>query len=356
VALTAEPIAQAPSRTRADPEIAVRIQDLTKRFPVRRTLRAIATHPFAREQTTSIQSLTCDIHAGEFFGLLGPNGAGKTTLLKMLATLILPDEGEITVNGHDVVHEPEKVRAQLTPVIANERSLYWRLTARENLELFAALLHVPRPETRQRIDEVLEVVGLADTGTKMVGQFSSGMMQRLLIGRALIARPRVLLLDEPTRSLDPISARTFRAFLREELVDRRGCAVILATHNAEEAFDLCDRVGVLDRGRLLAVGSAEVLARDYARPRYRLWTTAPEHPAVASLANGTTTRSVGQPRPSSDGWSIVDLEITDGLDAAARLLDFLVAAGVPVAKLESSPVTLAELIERVVERQGGGKA
>src|SRR5690606_25256479 len=125
-------------------------------------------------------------------------------------------------------------------------------------------------EAEARVGELLRVVALADTGEKMVGSFSSGMKQRLLIARALLSRPRILLLDEPTRSLDPLSARDFRAFLREEIAGQQGCSVILATHSAEEALNLCDRLAVLRKGELLAIGPAEELARRYGEERYRL--------------------------------------------------------------------------------------
>ncbi|MGH7712327.1 MAG: ATP-binding cassette domain-containing protein, partial [Gemmatimonadaceae bacterium] len=164
----------------------VSVRALTKRFRVRRSWREVQRHPFTRTLQTSVDRVTFDVHAGEFFGLLGPNGAGKTTLLKILATFILPDEGEVRIDGFDVQREPEQVRARVAPVIANERSLYWRLTAKENLELFAHLWHVPPHAVAMRVTETLDVVGLSGTGRKMVGQFSSGMLQRLLIARALL--------------------------------------------------------------------------------------------------------------------------------------------------------------------------
>ena len=241
-------------------------------------------------------------------------------------------------------------------MIASERSLYWRLSARANLELFARLWLVPKAEIAGRVEDVLAVVDLRDTGEKLVGQFSSGMMQRLLIARALLAEPRVLLLDEPTRSLDPVSARAFRRFLREELSERRQCAVIIATHSAEEAFDLCDRVAVLDRGRLLALGVASELAQELAGNRYLAWSTLPDHPLLAALrVSGDKERELA-PVALRDlaGWHPVTLEIEGGPAAAAALLERLVQGGVPVAALERIPVSLAALIDRVVQRSRSG--
>jgi ABC-2 type transport system ATP-binding protein len=207
---------------------------------------------------------------------------------------------------------------------------------------------VARRERSTRVAEVLAAVSLADTGEKLVGQFSSGMLQRLLIARALLTRPRLLLLDEPTRSLDPLSAREFRRFLREELARQRGCAVILATHNAEEAFELCDRVGVLQHGRLLASGVARELAREFLGVRYQLVTTDPDHPSLAALAPRGVAVTGAQPA-EEDGWHVVTLRLQPGSDPSALLAE-LSSAGLRIASFETVRASLADLIEGVVAR------
>jgi ABC-type multidrug transport system ATPase subunit len=336
-------VSSAESEDPGSPLVSVRA--LTKRFRVRRSFREVARNPLTRAMQTSLDDVSFDVQAGEFFGLLGPNGAGKTTLLKILATFILPDDGEVRIDGYDVTREPDAVRARVAPVIANERSLYWRLTARENLELFAHLWRVPASDVSQRIGEVLDVVGLTDTGRKMVGQFSSGMLQRLLIARALLPQPRVLLLDEPTRSLDPVSAREFRRFLREELTARRNCAVIIATHNADEALELCTRVGVMNAGKLLAIGTARDLVHRVGEDRYVVWTQTPDHPALRSFGRAdvlTTEESV------RTGWTPVSVRAVGGERASAEVLAELVQAGVPISRFERANVSLAELIEAVI--------
>jgi ABC-2 type transport system ATP-binding protein len=298
--------------------------------------------------TTVVADVTFSANAGEFLGLLGPNGAGKTTLLKMLSTLILPDEGTATVDGYDVVRDAAVVRTLVSPCLAMERSLYLRLSARQNLDVFADLQGIERHERGARISQVLEAVSLADTAEKMAGQFSSGMLQRLLIARALLTRPRLLLLDEPTRSLDPISAREFRSFLREELVRQRGCAVILATHNAEEAFELCDRVGVLNHGRLLASGVAAELSQAFLGVRYRLTTRWPEHAAISSLASlGVTVIREDRGDGPVDGWQDLILQMQPDHDPSS-IVALLASAGVSIAVFEPVRASLADLIEGVV--------
>jgi ABC-2 type transport system ATP-binding protein len=355
-----------PSLAQEIDPVVVRVDGLTKRFPARRGLRQTLLHPFAGTTVTVVSNVSFTAAAGEFLGLLGPNGAGKTTLLKMLSTLIIPDDGSASIDGYDVVHDASVVRSLVSPCLAMERSLYYRLTARQNLEVYAELQDVPRGERSARIDDVLSAVALQDTGAKLVGEFSSGMLQRLLIARALLTRPRLLLLDEPTRSLDPISAREFRAFLRDELARERGCAVILATHNAEEAFDLCDRVAVLDRGRLLASGVAEQLSREFMGVRYRLTTTQPDHPAIRELmtkgigvsregggrrpeARGRRPESGVRSGESLDTWHDLILLMEPDDDPSA-LLSALANQGLRIAAFEPVRPSLADLIEGVVRR------
>ena len=334
-------------------EVIVAVDGISKSFPVQRTWWSLVRHPLRRERTAVLSSVRLEVRAGEFFGLLGPNGAGKTSLFKILATLILPDAGTARVCGHDIVGEAASVRQAMAPVIADERSLHWRISARENLRLFAALHRVPARQAVAQVDGLLAAVGLHETGDRMVGKFSSGMKQRLLIARALLARPRVLLLDEPTRSLDPISARDFRAFLRTEIVENQGCTVLLATHNADEALDLCDRVAILDRGRLLAVGKPDELATELERDRYRVSTTCPDHASFAALAERGTIHDLQVEESSSEGWTRVRMEIPGGPTDAANVLAFLIEAGVPIASFERTRLSLADLIDRVVRQQQG---
>ena len=330
-------------------ETIVRLHGLTKRFPVRRGWKALLRRRGGTDWVDVVHDVRCEIRAGECFGLLGPNGAGKTTLFKMLATLVLPDAGSASVAGFDLVRDAAEVRRVLTPVIADERSLYWRISARENLRLFASLHDLHGAAARQRIAELLAIVELTDS-PKMVGTFSSGMKQRLLIARALLSRPRILLLDEPTRSLDPISARGLREFLRTEIAGRQGCTIFLATHSTEEALELCDRVAVLDRGRIRAIGAAAALAADLGESRHTFWLRGDTRSAFAALAAQGVVRNIGTPAIESDGWVRVELEVEGGMAETAAVVAALARARVAVGRVEPVRLGLADLIERIVAR------
>jgi len=329
----------------------IRLSGLTKRFARRRGVREFLRARGRAENVTVVAGVHFEIARGEIVGLLGPNGAGKTTIFKMLSTMIVPDAGTATIVGYDVVRDAASVRRVLAAVPAEDRSLNWRLSARENLILFAALYKLSRRATTERVDGLLRTVGLEDAGTKLVGAFSSGMRQRVLIARALLARPEILLLDEPTRSLDPVSADEFRTFLRRELVEREGCTIVLATHNTDEAFGFCDRVVVLDHGRVLATGAARALATRFGEERYHLLTDDAEHPSFAALEQRGLLRRLPTPGPSPDGWETVECVIDGGPSRSAAVLRQLVTSGVHVARLERRDVSLADLITRIVGAQ-----
>ena len=295
-----------------------------------------------------VDEVTLDVAAGEIFGLLGPNGAGKTTIFRMLSTMIAADGGTATVAGFDVTRDGASVRGVLASVPADERSLNWRLTAIENLRLFAALQSVAPRETPARVDWALRTVGLTDTGHKRVAEFSSGMRQRLLIARALLTRPRVLLLDEPTRTLDPLSARELRRFLRDELVRSYGCTILLATHNPDEAFGFCDRVAVLNRGRVLATGAAAELAARFGEDRYRLVAAGIGERIERLLVERARLERVAPPERSADGWTSIECTMRGGNARSAELLRMLVDAGVEVGRLERIEPSLADLIARII--------
>jgi ABC-2 type transport system ATP-binding protein len=324
----------------------VDVQDLGKRFPLRRGWLETALRPRRSLYAEVLRNVSFQLPAGSLFGLLGPNGAGKTTLLKILSTLVTPDAGTVKVAGCDVVRDATRVRGLVAPVVADERSLNWRIPARENLRLYGSLNGLRRRELTQRIDELLSVVQLEDAGNKMVGQFSSGMKQRLLIARALIHNPQVLLLDEPTRSLDPMTARAFRAFLRDTIVAHRNCTVLLATHDPEEALELCDAVAILYHGRLVSSGPPQALSDQLFGVRYRIWINAPQHSVFdACLREGSISNITVVNR--TVGGVVLDIQIAVDADPA-DLLARCVKRGARISRFEKRPLDLADLMTRAI--------
>lgn len=200
----------------------------------------------------AVDGLTLRISSGAIFGLLGPNGAGKSTTVKMLATLLPPTSGQARVAGWDVVREAHEVRRRIgyVPQLLSADGL---LTGYENLLISAKLYGIPRRERGQRVEEALRFMGLLDAARVLVRNYSGGMIRRLEIAQAILHRPQILFLDEPTVGLDPVARRAVWAYIRE-LRDRFGTTVILTTHDMEEADHLCDVVAILHRGRLTAMG------------------------------------------------------------------------------------------------------
>jgi len=209
-------------------------------------------HKEKNDVTVALDKVNIKIRPGELFGLLGPNGSGKTTTIKCLSTILIPDEGTAIVNGFDIHKETSMVRASLGMVVGGERTLYWKLTARDNLMYFASLYKMHRRHAKKRIEELLETMQLSDRADERLEDYSTGMRQKVAIARALLHDPPILLLDEPTLGLDPNFARQIRSQIRE-LAEKQGKTVLLTTHYMDEADKLCDRVAFINNGKIVAV-------------------------------------------------------------------------------------------------------
>jgi ABC-2 type transport system ATP-binding protein len=220
-----------------------------------------------RVETYALRGLSLGVRTGEVLSILGPNGSGKSTTLKLISTILLPDQGTVIVNGADTRLQAQAVRKQVGLALASERSFFPRLTVRENLMFFATLEDVPWRQRATRADVVLHQVGLEIHGNKQVMKLSSGMYQRLGIARALIKIPSILLLDEPSRSLDPAAAGKLWELIRD-LADT-GITVVLASHNFTEASAVSDRVAILQNGRLLGIRDARNISVEALQRYYR---------------------------------------------------------------------------------------
>jgi len=199
----------------------------------------------------AVDALDLEIGEGEIFGLLGPNGAGKTTTISMLCTILAPSGGSATVNGYDIVREPAKVRSSIG-IVFQEPSADDLLSGRENLEMHAALYGVPKNERKRRIEEVLNIVELSDRADSIVKEYSGGMRRRLELARGLLHTPKVLFLDEPTLGLDPVAREHTWKYI-SRIAREKKITIILTTHYMEEADSLCDRVGIIDHGKITAL-------------------------------------------------------------------------------------------------------
>ena len=242
---------------------AIETRNLTKNYRYRRP-RPNRTISFLRRRETrtfkAIDNLNLQIKKGELFGLLGPNGAGKTTLVKILCTLLPPDNGTATVNGFDVTKQSMEVKKSIGTLFSiGERGFFWRLTGFRNLEFFAAIFNVPRQGRGERIMEVLDLLGLKDVAHEHFQKYSGGMKRKLALARTLLADPPILLLDEPTTGLDAASSRNIREFVRNDLTKKVGKTVLYTTHHVEEAAQICDRIAILYRGKLIALDTPDKL-------------------------------------------------------------------------------------------------
>ncbi|MFN8157245.1 MAG: ABC transporter ATP-binding protein [Candidatus Nanopelagicales bacterium] len=211
----------------------------------------------ARQPVEAVKGISFEVERGELFGLLGPNGAGKTTTIKMLITLLLPTAGSARVLGYDVVADAREVRRRIGYVFGGDRGLYERLSGLDNLRYFAELYGVPPREQKQRIGELLELVGLAGREGERVEGYSRGMRQRLHIARGLLHRPEAVFLDEPSIGIDPVGARELRETVAN--LTTQGVTVLLTTHYMFEADELCDRIAVIAGGRIVAEGTPAAL-------------------------------------------------------------------------------------------------
>lgn len=330
-------------------DYAIQVEQLSKAFPKTGGYRDMLTF-WRRQYRPALQDVTLQIPRGGVFGILGPNGAGKTTLLKVLAGLITPDAGAVSLEGVDVTGDPTRAKALLTYVPADERTLYWRLTGRQNLQFFAVLNEIPARERKRRVAEVLDLVGLTDHADERVIKYSTGMKQRLAIARGILCNPGILLLDEPTRSLDPAAARQLQRFIKEELALRLGKTVVLATHNMEEATDLCELVAILHRGQVRAWDRATAIAEKLSGVT-----------RFAVTLNGSTNGVVGQlqalpgilsaSRTAGGGAEDLSLELTvaDPERDIPAVVEFLVQHGERVMQVSQVKASLADAIAGLAE-------
>ena len=240
--------------------------DVSMEYPEPKRYREYLLAPFSRRKRNRALSLVSfAIEKGERVGFLGPNGAGKTTLLKLIGGLLLPSSGQITVDGFDTQKHNDEVRAACSLVINEERSFYWRLTGIQNLEFFGTLQNLTGTRLKNRIREALGIVGLTENANRLVGSYSTGMKQRLAIARGLLTDSSVLILDEPSRALDPQGAEELRYLILETLHNNLEKTLLISTHRLDEAQVLCSRLCILSCGAMKADEGLDAIKVRYPR-------------------------------------------------------------------------------------------
>lgn len=324
-------------------ELAVKTEELTRIFRLRkREARE------GRREVLALDRVNLEVRRGELFGLLGPNGAGKTTLIKILATLLSPTSGRAWVAGVDVVENPAEVRRHINMVQGGETSGYGLLTVEENLWMFAQFYGIPSREARRRIRELLSLVGMAERAKTKVYHLSSGMRQKMNIVRGFLTDPEILFLDEPTLGLDVQTARTIRDFIRQWLWEHPDRTILLTTHYMHEADELCQRVAIIDRGRILACASPAELKRSLQREAvFRLYLAG--IPGARHVLDGMPgVRALSE--RMEDGRLALDLILAEE-GVLVEVLSRLQAAGGELLELRKEEPTLEDVFLALVGRR-----
>jgi ABC-2 type transport system ATP-binding protein len=320
----------------------IELSNLTKCYPKLKGYKDLLLHPFKKQYLPALHDITLTVEEGSFYGLLGPNGAGKTTLIKILSTLVLPTSGKALVNGFDVVQQQKQVRKAIGLVVNDERSFYWRLTGRQNLSFFAHLNNLSGADKDKRIHEVLHITEMEKDADRMFSDYSTGMKQRIAIARGLLCDPSIIFLDEPTRSLDPLSAKHLRNFIRDEIIYRHNRTAFLATNNMYEAEELCTHIAIIQNGSIKSYGPIEKLKQQINAAKVYLVKLA-RHSKFTDLSSLQSALNVSM---APDGPHAFYVESSD----ISRLIAEIVQQEGAVEECSLKTISLDEVFAKVVEK------
>jgi ABC-2 type transport system permease protein len=339
---------------RTVPKWAIETFGLSKRFPGKEGWRGLISRQ--SELRPAVDNVSLQVCQGELFGLLGPNGAGKTTLIKMLSTLIEPTGGTAHVNGFDLADETA-IKRSIGLVTSDERSFYWRLSGRQNLEFFSHLHGISPKDIPARVKTVLDQVDMLASAEKSFQTYSTGMRQRISIARALLNRPQLLFLDEPTRGLDPGATHHLHELIQEQLVERDGITVFLTTHDLEEAEKLCERIAIMNHGRILACGTVSELRSALEVGVHYSIRTAKLHPkTIASLAEHITeiqTETVSGP---GEEETLIEFRSDSNDEKLDKTIDILKHETNKILSITQDKTSLEAIFAEIVERENEHRA
>jgi len=302
----------------------------------------------------AVDHVNIKVEKGEFFALLGPNGAGKTTIIKMLCTIILPTEGTARVNGYDILKEPYEVRTCFGWFHGETggRSLYWRLNAEDNLRFYAYLQNVPKDVAYKRIDALLEFFGLTDDRKKLVKEYSTGMKVRVMLARALLHNPPILFMDEPTIGLDTISAVETRKLLKA-LNTELGKTIIFTSHNMFEVEQLCERVAIMSKGRIIADSPPSKLRemlRDIRAVEVELREPISPTEIVQRIAGMPIVKRIIETRNDANGF-VIRLQVEDEYEAIPLIAEKLHSFGVKIISIRRAEHSFEDVFVKLTREE-----
>jgi len=300
------------------------------------------------KQLIALNDVNLEVQPGELFGLLGPNGAGKTTLIKILTTLLAPTTGKAFVAGFDVSRDANKIRQRINMVSGGETSGYGLLTVRENLWMFTQFYGIPSKLANQRIKELLEIVGLADRMNYKSSDLSTGLRQKMNIVRGFMTDPQVLFLDEPTLGLDVGASREVRHFIRGWVDHDPTRTILLTTHYMVEADELCDRVAIINKGRVLAIDTPENLKRSLQREAiYRIEVSPLNGAGSIPFENLSGMHKIVH--TEQDGFSVLEM-ILESDDTLSSVINLMTKENIHILNLQKREPTLEDVFVQLVGR------
>lgn len=321
-------------------DFAIKTESLGRIYKIRGAKKTEA------KERIALTDINLEVPPGEFFGLLGPNGAGKTTLIKILVTLLTPTSGRALVAGYDVARAADKVRPRINMVSGGESSGYGLLTVRENLWMFGQFYGMDSKSTWKRVDDLLEIVGMSDRANTKCSDLSTGLRQKMNIARGFLTDPQVVFLDEPTLGLDVGASRDIRAFVRGWMAARPDRTILLTTHYMAEADELCDRVAIINAGKVLACDTPAALKKRLQRDAiFHLEVSPLQANALAAFSALAGVRQATH--NALDGKSELELILAED-DALGSVINTLTAQGARVLNLQKREPTLEDVFVDLV--------
>ena len=327
---------------------AIVVDNVSKSY---RGWRLLPRRADVRPETPALHEVSFSIDEGETVALLGPNGAGKTTLLKIIATLLYVSSGRVLIDGCDVREDPLRARRLIGLVTSDERSFYWRLTGRQNLTFFAALYGLAHRSIAERVATLLDVTRLTDMGDRPFHSYSSGMKQRLAIARGFLADPRIVLYDEPTRNLDPLTASTIRNWIKTSRTHSPRTTHLIATNQLHEAEELCGRALIINRGSAIASGTFEQIRQRWHPRDYTVHHVTYRGPALGPWQPPPNSGllEIREERRDADTRTL-RISAAEGSSALSQTLAAILASGASVLRCEAEQVSFDEVFCTLLDR------